>query len=123
MDNGQPEAIDRAVLKELRSLQEEGEPDLIVELSETFRAEAPTLSAAMRTAVTLGNADKLKQAAHSLKGSSAGVGAKPLSALSAEVETLGRNGSVTGAAEKIDQIEQEYARVIKTLASESGNQA
>lgn len=121
MDNGQPEAIDRAVLKELRSLQGEGEPDLIAELFETFRGDAPTLIAAMRTAATQGNAEQLKQAAHSLKGSSASLGAKPLSALSAEVEKMGRAGSMTGAAEKVDQIEQEYARVIKTLESESKN--
>jgi len=119
MDNEQPDAIDRAVLEELRSLQGEGEPDLVAELFESFCEEAPTLITAMRTAVTQSNADKLKQAAHSLKGSSAGLGAKPLSALSAEVEKMGRAGSVTGAAEKIDQIEREYARVLKTLESES----
>jgi len=119
MDNGQPEAIDHTVLGELRSLQGEGEPDLVAELFESFRQEAPTLIASMRTAVTQGNAEKLKQAAHSLKGSSASLGAKPLSALSAEVEKMGRAGSVTGAAEKIDQIEQEYARVLKMLESES----
>ncbi|MEK7807552.1 MAG: Hpt domain-containing protein [Chloroflexota bacterium] len=123
MDNGQPEAIDRAVLKELRSLQGEGEPDFIAELFETFRGDAPTLITAMRTAATQGDADKLRQAAHSLKGSSANLGAKPLSAISAEVEKMGRAGVMTGVAEKIDQIEQEYARVLKMLESESKNQA
>jgi HPt (histidine-containing phosphotransfer) domain-containing protein len=123
MDNGQPEAIDRAVLKELRSLQGEGETDLIAELFETFRGDAPTLIAAMRTAATHGNAEQLKQAAHSLKGSSASLGANPLSALCAEVEKMGRAGSMTGAAEKVDQIEQEYARAIKVLESESKNQS
>ena len=118
MDNGQiDDALDRAVLEELRSLQGEGEPDLVAELFDSFREEAPTLIAAMRTAVTQANAEKLKQAAHSLKGSSAGLGAKPLAAISAEVEKLGRAGLVVGAEEKIDAIEREFVRVIQALES------
>jgi HPt (histidine-containing phosphotransfer) domain-containing protein len=118
MDNEQGDAIDRAVLEELRSLQSEGEPDLVKELFDSFCEEVPTLITAMREAVKNGAPDKLRQAAHSLKGSSGGLGAKPLAAVCAEVEKVGRAGSVEGVADKIDRVEHEYARVLKALETE-----
>ena len=73
---------------------------------------------ALRQAVTEGQPEQLKRAAHNLKGSSNNLGARTMAALSAELETLGKNGTVAGAAELVTGLEQEYQRVRRALATE-----
>jgi hypothetical protein len=41
-----------------------------------------------------------------------------MATLSAELETLGKNGTVQGAAELVTRLEQEYLRVCLALAAE-----
>ena len=111
-------ALDRAVLSELRQLQGEGEPDIVQELAEAFEFETPPLLEALCQAVAEGQPEQLKRAAHNLKGSSHNLGARTMAALSAELETLGKHGTVEGAAELVTRLEQEYLRVCQALAAE-----
>ncbi len=121
-DDGRQEeatpALDLAVLSELRQLQEEGEPDIVQELAEAFQFETPPLLETLRQAVAEGQSEQLRRAAHNLKGSSNNLGARTMAALSAELETLGKNGMVAGAAELVTRLEQEYQRVCRALATE-----
>jgi two-component system, sensor histidine kinase and response regulator len=68
--------------------------------------------------VAEGQPGQLLRAAHNLKGSSQNLGARPMAALSAELETIGKNGTVEGATELVTRLEQEYQRVCQALASE-----
>jgi HPt (histidine-containing phosphotransfer) domain-containing protein len=68
--------------------------------------------------VAEGQSEQLRRAAHNLKGSSNNLGARTMAALSAELETLGKNGMVAGAAELVTRLEQEYQRVCRALATE-----
>jgi HPt (histidine-containing phosphotransfer) domain-containing protein len=111
-------ALDPAVLSELRQLQGEGEPDIVQELAQAFQFETPPLLQAVREAVADGQPEQLKRAAHNLKGSSNNLGARIMASLSAELEALGKNGTVEGAAELSTRLEQEYRRVCLALASE-----
>jgi HPt (histidine-containing phosphotransfer) domain-containing protein len=56
-------------------------------------------------------------AAHTLKSSSAQVGALRLSALSKEIESLGRAGSVDGARELLGELMPELESVHEELAA------
>jgi CheY-like chemotaxis protein len=111
-------SLDPAVLAELRQLQAEGEPDIVQELAQAFQFETPPLLQALRHAVAEGRSEQLQQAAHNLKGSSHNLGARTLAALSAELETLGKNGTVEGAADLVTRLEREYQRVCQALALE-----
>jgi len=111
-------ALDPAVLVELRQFQGEGEPDIVQELAEAFQFETPPLLQVLRQAVAEGQPEPLKRAAHNLKGSSNNLGARMMAALSVELETIGKRGTVEGAAELITRLEQEYQRVCQALASE-----
>jgi len=73
---------------------------------------------ALRQAVTEGQPEQLKRAAHNLKGSSNNLGARTMAALSAELETIGKRGTVEGAAELVTLLEEEYRRVCRALATE-----
>jgi CheY-like chemotaxis protein len=122
-DNGRQQeesapTLDPAVLAELRQFQGEGEPDIVQELAEAFQFETPPLLESMRHAVAQGQPEQLKWVAHNLKGSSDNLGARSMAALSAELETIGKNGTVEGAAELVARLEQEYQRVCQALAAE-----
>jgi CheY-like chemotaxis protein len=110
--------LDPAVLSELRQLQGEGEPDIVQELAQAFQVETPPLLEALRKAVAEGKPEQLKRAAHNLKGSSNNLGARTMAALSAELEALGKNGTVEGAAELSTRLEREYQRVCEAIAVE-----
>jgi two-component system, sensor histidine kinase and response regulator len=109
------EAIDWAVLNGLREFQAEGEPDLIQELVALFKSETPSQIEAIRAAIATGDAERLRKAAHSLKGSSANLGVRLVSALGAELERTGRSGTVEGADAMLVQLEHEYERACRAL--------
>jgi CheY-like chemotaxis protein len=122
-DNGRQQegaapALDPAVLAELRQFQGEGEPDIVQELAAAFQFETPPLLQALRQAVAQGQPKQLKWVAHNLKGSSQNLGARSMADLSGELETIGKNGTVEGAAELLTRLEQEYRRVCQALANE-----
>lgn len=115
---GSTEVIDKEVIASLRELQDEGEPDIIIELSDLFFENAPGKIQAIRTAIDKGDAKALHVAAHSLKSSSSYLGATKLSAMAKELENMGRAGSVEGAKEKLERLELEYDRVRTALEVE-----
>jgi CheY-like chemotaxis protein len=110
--------LDPGVLAELRQFQGEGEPDIVQELAEAFQFETPPLLQALHQAVAEGQPEQLKRVAHNLKGSSQNLGARSMAALSADLETIGKQGTVEGAVELITRLEQEYQRVCLALATE-----
>lgn len=120
-DDGRHEespALDPAVLSELREFQGEGEPDIVQELAEAFQFETPPLLETLQQAVAEERPEQLRRAAHNLKGSSQNLGARKMATLSSDLETLGKQGTVEGAAALVARLEQEYQRVCQALASE-----
>lgn len=114
------EVLDRSVLASLRELQDEGEPDIVAEVGGLFIEHAPRKIAAIKKAVSEGNAKALEVAAHSLKSSSSYVGALRLSAISKELEFMGRSSVLEGSVEKAALIETEFERVKEALEAEIG---
>jgi HPt (histidine-containing phosphotransfer) domain-containing protein len=112
------EAIDMTVLTSLRELQEEGDPDIIAEVVGLFLKHSPEKIAAIMHAAEDGDAKGLQLAAHSLKSSSAYVGAMRLSAMSKELEQMGRSQIMEGAKKKAERLSAEYARVMTALETE-----
>ncbi|HCI80769.1 MAG TPA: hypothetical protein DHW02_13880 [Ktedonobacter sp.] len=111
-------ALDPAVLAELRQFQGEDEPDIVQELAEAFELETPPLLEALHQAILEGSPEQLRRAAHNLKGSSSNLGARGMTVLCAELEALGKGGTVEGAEALIASVEQEYQRVCEALATE-----
>jgi signal transduction histidine kinase/DNA-binding response OmpR family regulator len=103
--------LDEEVLAELRELQEEGEPDILEELSSIYIEDARKSLDRMRAAAKAGDTAALAKAAHRLKGGSCNIGAKILGDLCQELEDLGNAGKVSDAGECIDKVECEFDRV------------
>ena len=110
--------LDVPMLADLRALQVEGQPDLIGELLDLLLTVAPPLLEKIRLAGAQGDHETLYRSAHSLKGSSASVGAVALAAGLKEIEQMGRGNQLEGVTEKIAQVETEYARATQALESE-----
>ena len=76
-----------------------------------YLENAPQLIDNLRQAIADQDPAALHHNAHTLKGNSASLGARRLSAMSAELENIGRNGSVEGAPLLLADVEREFKRV------------
>ena len=92
-DQGQPPVLDEATLAEL-SASVEGDRAFVVELINAYLADGGAQVDAIEAAVAADDAEALVRPAHTLKSSSATVGALRLAAASRELEMAGRSGSV-----------------------------
>ncbi|RQS12371.1 sensor histidine kinase [Burkholderia sp. Bp9002] len=110
--------IDRKALDALRALQRPGRPDVLTRIIDQFDLDAPRLIAGMHAAVAAGDADALKLASHTLKSSSANVGAHVLSARCREIEQFARAADVAAAAGLVAGADADFARAQAVLRAE-----
>ena len=110
-------SVDWDVLDALRGIRGERESDLLVELVEIFAEDTPARIAALREAFERDDAEDLRLAAHGLKGSSGSLGARRMARIAELVAVVGRSGDLTGAAERIAELEDEFEHVCTELSS------
>jgi HPt (histidine-containing phosphotransfer) domain-containing protein len=89
--------LDERILAELMASTGD-DIGFVRELIETYLADTPMQFEAMTVAVEADDAAALVRPAHTLKSSSATVGAMRLSATARELEMAGRSGSLDAAA-------------------------
>ena len=109
-------AFDPGVLDQLR--EDLGGPALR-EVIETFLGRTPSALSALRDAAARADANGMRQAAHMIKGTSAMLGARELSERAAEIERVGRAGSVQDAATRVAAVEASYRTLEAILQAES----
>ena len=92
--------LDHEVLDEV--LESTGNDiDFVKELVDTYLADAPAQLEDMAAAIEADNAASLVRPAHTLKSSSATVGAMRLSAVARELEMAGRSGLLEASAREM----------------------
>ena len=89
--------------------------EFVGELIDAYLEDSPGLIAGMRQALAAGNAIEFTRAAHSLKSSSASLGAMGLSALAKELEGMGKQSKLDGAAPLIEQLAGAFSQVEQAL--------
>lgn len=89
--NNDKGAIDMRVIADLRELGGDDDPGLLAELIELFLSDAPARIRELETGLASGEIKLVERAAHTLKSSSANIGALNLSALCKRIEELARN--------------------------------
>jgi HPt (histidine-containing phosphotransfer) domain-containing protein len=112
----QPPVVDQDVVEELRSMLG-GEVDRLIDI---FLEDTPRLVAALENAAVGPDYDALRDAAHSLKSSSANLGAMSLSAAAKRVELGAREKSLDRPAVAVALIANEFARARAALKAYSG---
>ena len=110
----QADALDSASIDALLDLAG-GDLDFVDEIADTYIADAPTQVGAISAAADAGDNAALVAPAHTLKSSSASVGATRLSELARELEAAARTGPVPDAAGRHQAIRDELDRVVEAL--------
>jgi len=111
-------ALDRQALGQIRAMQRPGAPDLLGKIIGLYLESAPGLLRKIRDAVAGEDGDALRQAAHSLKSSSANLGAKRLAAICKELEQRGRERQLADAPGLLEELDACFVRVQEALAAE-----
>ena len=107
--------LDAACMAELRALDPDGKAQLVKRVLATYQASLAKLSAQLQIARGEAAWDQVSRVAHTLKSSSASIGALALSALCADIERLLRAGDSNGALPLIDQFQAEVQRVDRAV--------
>jgi HPt (histidine-containing phosphotransfer) domain-containing protein len=100
--------LDAAALDRLRDLNEEGGPDLVVEVLTLFLDDAPARVEVVDATLAAGDAPGLERAAHGLKGAAANIGARRLVAVCHQLERLGAGGLLPDAAPGVAALRAEF---------------
>jgi PAS domain S-box-containing protein len=109
-------AIETALFEDMRAAMEEEFPTLV----DAYLGGSRTLLAELAVAVAADDVKALYRPAHTLKSSSANLGAMRLSRLSAALELEAKSGLVKDASARVAEIENEFRRVDAELASAMG---
>jgi HPt (histidine-containing phosphotransfer) domain-containing protein len=108
--------VDASVLNSFRDLQQPNQPDLITELIDLFLSDAGWRIPALKKAFEDKDQRTLRDQAHSLKGSSANIGARRLTEISKTIEEVPFDGALIETL--IVQLEDEFetaARYLRTM--------
>ncbi|MBV1873917.1 MAG: Hpt domain-containing protein [Gammaproteobacteria bacterium] len=103
--------IDEEVIEELREIMEEDFVELVSTYVSDSREGIKRLDAAFNTV----SHENIRNTAHTLKGSSANLGAMPLSSFCAELEDLAKEERTAEAENLIERIKQEFSSVSSIL--------
>lgn len=110
--------IDWAVLEGLRELQDANDPDLLQEVIDLFLGDVPQRLTALHDALDQEADDILAREAHTLKGSCANLGARPMADLSRALEARARAGDLAPIPALLERLDVEFGRVRAALSAE-----
>ena len=105
--------LSEAAITQLRELGD-GD-DLLIEIIGLFQDETPRRLDGMASAIASGNCEELARIAHSLKSSSANIGAVKLYAICIEIESISRAGGMDGMAKAVATARMEYQSATDAL--------
>lgn len=113
-----PNILDQAAWDELITIVADGDNDLLIELINSYLEDAAKLVQSIQESLEKSDALLLQRAAHTLKSSSASLGAKTFSLLCKELELMGRSGDTSQAEPLLDNFIIEYQKAIMALTLE-----
>jgi HPt (histidine-containing phosphotransfer) domain-containing protein len=111
-------AVDPDVIEQLRFLEDDDQPNVVSELFTLFIDHVPPKLQAIREALESGDLAALKRAAHSLKGSSANVGARGMHRLCERLEHESAADALSDARVLVAQLTEEFGIVEQALKAE-----
>ena len=108
---GEGDVLDGEAVEELRRIDADAGGGLLHKVLAMYAGAAPKLIASLVAAIGSGDADNACVAAHSLRSSSANVGALGLARLCATIEALVEERRFDDAQRHVEQLHREHARV------------
>ena len=111
--------LNEQALKQIKSLRKPGGPDLLKRIVDLYLTNSRTLIGTLREAVIRTDAVAVVHSAHSLKSSSANVGAVALSELCAKMEAGAQAGNLESAWAQFERVLEEHERVVLALNAQT----
>jgi len=93
----------------------DGDEELVTELINTMRAEAPKLVHEVRVAVNAADPALVTRAAHTLKGAVSNFGARAAADAALRLEQMGRAGDLSHAGPALDTLEVVMSALMREL--------
>jgi len=109
--------INLQALDNIRALSPANGNALLERVLQAFLRDTPGHLATLRGAIAARDAGGLRKAAHSLKSSSANVGAEALAQLCKDMEQLGRNNIIDGTDSLLAAMEQQFQAASQALGA------
>ncbi len=108
--------LDPQALERLRELDPGGQSKLLSRVAQAFDTSVARLLPQMTTALEASDLAAIRHVAHTLKSSSASIGAVKLSQLCADIEAQSRDGRIEGLADAIAAFTTEVGAVQGALS-------
>jgi HPt (histidine-containing phosphotransfer) domain-containing protein len=106
--------LDPRALANIEALQREGAPDIVAKIARIFLDSSPKLVEGLTGAVSGSDPGKVVSTAHSLKSSSANLGAIAFSDLCREFEAAAKQGRLPDM-DQLERMNQLYGQVCEAL--------
>lgn len=110
-----PPVLDADALQRLRELDPSGNGQLLERVLRAYESSIDRLLPQLQAARARGDMQGVRHVAHTLKSSSASVGALPLAKLCGEVEAAVRDEVFAGLPEQLDRLEAELHAVLDAV--------
>ncbi|MFK8021590.1 MAG: response regulator [Pseudomonadales bacterium] len=110
--------LDQAALESIRALQGKGTSNIVHRLIDVYLRTSPEIVGVIATSIENGDAAGIELNAHSLKSSSARLGATRLSELCQKLEDLGRSEDISNCDEVFIAISEEFPLACSALREE-----
>ena len=94
-----------------------GDKTLAAEILDGFLSNVPSQVRELRKAVDIGDAQTIRQKAHSLKGASANIGAMALEEIALQVELAGKDNDLIKASSLISELDNQFKILKESLPS------
>jgi HPt (histidine-containing phosphotransfer) domain-containing protein len=111
-----PAVLDADALARLRELDPEGRARLLERVLSAFETSAARLAKQFGEARARGDMQGIRHVAHTLKSSSASIGALTLSRVCADIEAKVRAEAFAGLTEHLDAMDRELAAVLQAVS-------
>lgn len=117
--NSEP-VVDTTTLERIRAITAgkkrlPGETDPVSDLISLFLEDASSRIQAIRSAIASEDRKALRMIAHALRGSCAGIGARAMTCITADIEKTAEADPMDVASALVDSLESEYRRTCVVL--------
>lgn len=104
--------LDAGALERLRELDPGGSVGLVARIMAAYAESAQPLVDQLEAGLVGSDLAKVRHAAHTLKSSSASIGAIKFSGMCADIEAMARAGDVPDAAARAREVRAEFTQVL-----------
>ena len=110
-----PTVLDAEALARLRELDPSGKSRLLERVLRAFETSAARLGEQFTDARARSDMQGIRHVVHTLKSSSASIGAMTLARICAEIESSIRTDSVAGLPDRLDAMDRELKAVLQAV--------